>query len=375
MLRRCPGLLLLLPVVLAAGNARAQGEAGAAAADRYEWMSAMPGAKQSGPSCGLYANIPALTAHTGINIADGSDRSKFFIRSVYGLEKGDFRMRKPFGKSTLFSLFGLTTESEKHYLRGSGRRDLAAQCLGLVRGKILPELRKGHQVSARVTGRMNRPHNVLLMAAKGGRVLYHDPTPGKLRTMGEEKLAQRLLTKSGRDARQLKPTYYVHWVVVRPALTGSRAGAPAGVGELPENITVKLAEGMEKRITTALAPAVRQRHGAKDMPENLPGVTWASRVKRGRHSSLLSGDLTSAQHLGLVNIAWLALHAFSRETRDCLPVLVVGHVPYVVTGYRGGREPSLAMHDGVNTVRMPLPRVLAGLRKSETLKLGYLDVR
>ena len=81
----------------------------------YDRARALPGARQVGPSCGFFANVPALTAVSGINIADGSAVSEAFISSVYGLRAGDFEMRGSFGKELFFELFGMKSEGVKIY--------------------------------------------------------------------------------------------------------------------------------------------------------------------------------------------------------------------------------------------------------------------
>ncbi len=69
----------------------ADGLSDAKSLDRYEQTLALPGARQAGVACALYANVPALTFVSGIHIADDSPESRAFITSIYGLRRGDFK--------------------------------------------------------------------------------------------------------------------------------------------------------------------------------------------------------------------------------------------------------------------------------------------
>lgn len=67
----------------------------------HEHAKALPGARQAGVGCAFYANVPALTLVSGINVVDESRDSRAFITGVYGLRRGDFLMRSAFDKEIL----------------------------------------------------------------------------------------------------------------------------------------------------------------------------------------------------------------------------------------------------------------------------------
>lgn len=157
------------------------GVAGGEAEDAqfYARARGLPGARQVGPSCGFFANVPALTAVSGINIADGSAVSQAFISSVYGLRDGDFALRESFGKEEFFELFGMEAEGVKIYHEAGKMSGLVADAERLGEEVFEEKLREGKFISLRVNGAMGRPHNILLMGCREGRYLYHDPTMGK----------------------------------------------------------------------------------------------------------------------------------------------------------------------------------------------------
>jgi hypothetical protein len=105
--RRIAGILMMGFLVLAWSAASADSKKDSGDASLVSRARALSGARQVGPSCGFYANVPALTLVSGINIVDGSHGSRVFVRSVYGLPKGDFSMSKSFGNQRFFKLFGI----------------------------------------------------------------------------------------------------------------------------------------------------------------------------------------------------------------------------------------------------------------------------
>ncbi|GAA5482166.1 hypothetical protein Hsar01_01383 [Haloferula sargassicola] len=62
-----------------------------------------PTAEQVGPSCAFFANVPAVTLATGVDISSSGS----FARSSYGLRRGDFHFHRSFDKRILFELFSL----------------------------------------------------------------------------------------------------------------------------------------------------------------------------------------------------------------------------------------------------------------------------
>lgn len=79
--RRCLALTSVGVTLSGAGWAREDGPP----------LATLPGAPQMGLGCAFYANVPALTKVSGIQIVDETATSKAFVASIYGLRRGRYR--------------------------------------------------------------------------------------------------------------------------------------------------------------------------------------------------------------------------------------------------------------------------------------------
>jgi len=317
------------------------------------------GAKQIGPSCAFYANIPALTSITGVNIADGTDTSLAFIKSVYGLRKGDFKIQTPYKKELFFALFGIETKTHNHYLPPQRASLLLETSSKLIEKEIIPALQLDQFISARVKGRSGRSHNILLLDYREKRFSYHNPTTGKIYTCDQKSLSEKILTKSTLHKNKVRPEYFIHYLTISKGQKKNSSILP--ISKLPDKITISLSDEQKEAVRTAFQQSAH------------PKIDWVQLKKKDRFVDAIDSKLKSTQLAGLANISRLSLQAYRSKHRDLLPVMLLDGKPQVLISYKGTSPAQLSFFDGKNLQLLNLKEALTRL-KSSGIKFGYLSV-
>ena len=197
----------------------------------------LPGARQLGVGCAFYANVPALTRVTGIQIVDDTAASPSFIASIYGLRRGDFEFRRAFDKEVFFELFGIASKGERLDYADLPRADLFVEAERLITGVFKPALEHGDFVSLRARGTYGGPHNVLLLGHARGEYQIHDPLTGAIRTIGRRGLARTILSES-KQGTKAKKRYFSSYHLVTVSSTPGFSGDPLRIAQLPEFLSL-----------------------------------------------------------------------------------------------------------------------------------------
>lgn len=174
-------------------------------------IESLPRASQTGPSCAFFANLPMVAWTTGFDVSQSSE----FLRSVYGLRRGDFEFRRSFDKRIFCKLFFLPYELHELRHLSAETRNLRHLTDAFITRHVDEGLMRGQVHSLRVNGAHGGPHNVLLMGKKGDRYLLHDPRGGRIRQVGREELVEMMLVRSTLKRTALKPEYINQLLSVR----------------------------------------------------------------------------------------------------------------------------------------------------------------
>lgn len=368
MKRLCCRPLVFAPLVLVMvlGAAASRGQVPLAApgtAERFAQLETLPRATQRGPSCAFFANVPALSMATGINIADGSPDSQRFIAAVYGLRRGDFRFERSFDKAVFFALFGLQSEETTVYHPEGGRTARLPAASRLLDTTLGDALDAGRPVSIRVVGAFGGNHNVLLLGRNGNRFLYHDPFPGTIKNVSRDELATRILTRSSLSRHRDKQVYFSSYRIVS---TGSPGWwKPLAYSMLPDELSLAVDDALERRLGTALRPApppapAKPAALSAAYPELRFAFTRKDRESGPVFRHAVGQDLAAAELTGLVLLARFHLNTFHRKTRSSLPVLFLDGRPHAFIGYRPSTKDdptNVILHDGRRTIRLPFDQV------------------
>lgn len=341
----------------------------------------LPGARQAGVGCAFYANVPALTLVSGIQVVDETRESRAFVTGVYGLRRGDFLMRRAFDKEIFFELFGIPSKGVKIYYEDLDRRTLLKQAEGLVTGDLKAALDRGQFASLRVYGELGMPHNVLLMAHGNGRYHFHDPTYGAIRNASAAGLAARMLTESKKGEGKLKKRYFSSYHLVSLGEVKPGDKRPLRLDQLPGSLELKLDEGQRARIAKLLTPAAAVGDATPEARmKAFPGIDLATVSKaEGKAVKLVSvidPALDGRDLRGLAHIAKLSLNSYQIGARELLPVWFVDGKPVVVAGYaqpEGEQESTVVLFDGNESRKVPLLEALSAVKASGSL-VGHIAV-
>ncbi len=349
----------------------------------HEHAKALPGARQAGVGCAFYANVPALTFVSGINVVDESRDSRAFITGVYGLRRGDFLMRSAFDKEIFFELFGIPSKEVKVYYEDLDRKTLLKQAESLVTGELQGALDRGQFASLRVYGELGMPHNVLLLAHGNGRYHFHDPTTGTVRVAGAAGLAARMLTESKRGASKIKKRYFSSYHLVSLGEAVPSEKMPLRLDQLPESLEIRLGEKQRGHLAKCLRPIVALAEGETG-PEAwmkaFPSIDFAVVTRKTGDAmklvSVIDPELEGRDLRGLAHIARLSLNSYQIGARDLLPVWFVDGRPWVVAGYalpEGELPSTVTLFDGSKSRVVPLTEALTAVRVSGSL-VGHVEV-
>lgn len=236
----------------------------------YEQVRRSPGARQIGLSCAFFANVPMLTAASGIDIADGSPASKKFTASIYALRRGDFGFMSAFDREMFFEIFGINTAGVKFYYRDAPRSELLLDARERVTSDLASVLDKGKFASLRVIGEFGGPHNVLLLAHHKDRFFYHEPRTGRITSISTDELASKILCTSTIKGETKKKYFSSYHVVSLPA---PRRKNPAilNLANLAEEQEIKLNAAQKKFISEKLVKA----DAKTGVVESYPGIDFA----------------------------------------------------------------------------------------------------
>ncbi len=330
----------------------------------HEHAKALPGARQAGVACAFYANVPALTFVSGINVVDESRDSRAFITGVYGLRRGDFLMRSAFDKEIFFELFGIPSKEVKIYYEDLDRKTLLKQAESLVTGELQGALDRGQFASLRVYGELGMPHNVLLLAHGNGFYHFHDPTTGTIRRATAAGLAARMLTESKRGASKIKKRYFSSYHLVSLGDAVPTDKKPLRLDQLPESLEIRLGESQRAHLSKCFKPVVERaagESGVESWMKAFPRIDFAAVTRKTGDTikvvSVIDPQLKGRDLRGLAHIAKLSLNSYQIGARELLPVWMIGGKPVAVTGYAqpaGKGEAGVTVFDGETLRVMPM---------------------
>ncbi|BDS07266.1 hypothetical protein NT6N_23060 [Oceaniferula spumae] len=335
---------------------------------------ALPGAKQTGPGCAFYANVPTLTRVTGVNVADGSAASKSFITRVYGLRKGDFKIRTSFDKTLFFELFGIEAKPYEKYLSGTRQSVLLQETEQIIADKIRPALIGGSHVSARVIGDIGRPHNILLVSWNEGKFRYHNPTTGRYYSSSQEQLAKKMLTKSTRKRKMARSSYYVNFLTV--SVAKSPISNPLPISKLPRSLQIELTDNQSAAVQEAFLPKQKPSAEIKeldDLTAAFPKIGWVGLLKGDRRVDAIEPSLNAEQLRGITEIARLRVHCLHTRRQSLAPVLMIKNRPHLMVAYSDRPEAAFTFFDGKKMVTLSLTQTLAELKRNHA-RFGYIDL-
>jgi hypothetical protein len=336
-------------------------------ADRYAQLASLPAAGQSGPSCAFFANVPALTMATGINVADGSPAARRFITGAYGLRRGDFAFERSFDRKVFFALFGLPSDETTIYHPEGDRKSLLPAAAHLLETTLAGALDAGNPVSIRVVGAFGGNHNVLLLGRDGNRFLCHDPFPGRITSVGIGDIATRILTRSSLPEHQEKEVYFSSYHIISTGSPGWRK--PLTYSMLPGDLAPIIDAGLVRRLGEALRPAPPPATATPaELEAVYPGLRFAF-IRKERKSGPVPGhaisqDLAGEKLVGLLHLSRFHLNAFHLKTRPLIPVLFLDRQPLAFVGYRASTKDdptNVILHDGRRIVRHSFGEVLPRL--------------
>lgn len=370
--RRC--LALIFVGVALSGTGWTQGEGAR--------LATLPGAPQIGLGCAFYANVPALTKVSGIQIVDETATSRAFVASIYGLRRGDFEFRRSFDKEVFFELFGIVYDGQRLDYADRPKADLLVESERLVTEVFKPTLDRGDFISLRARGVYGGPHNVLLLGNPGGKYQIHDPLTGAMRTLGQGDLARTILSES-KQGTKVKKRYFSAYHVVNVRGAPALKGRPLRVAELPEFLSLRFSDAQRIALEAKLVTAERaDPRNVEQIAKSLPAIDFAVITKTtedGTHLvSAIDRELPAKSLHGVANLAKLSLNSYQIGSRDLLPVWWIDGRPCVITGYakawKEGGESTLTWftkEEQLHTIR--LSEALEKLRASGAL-IGYVEL-
>lgn len=341
----------------------------------------LPGAPQLGVGCAFFANVPALTKLSGIQIVDETAASQSFVASIYGLRRGDFEFRRSFDKEVFFELFGIAYEGQRHDYANLPRADLLVEAERIVTWVLKPALDRGDFISLRARGVYGGPHNVLLLGYADGKYKIHDPLTGAMRTMKQADLARTILSES-KQGTKVKKRYFsaYHMVPVRAA---AFRGNPRTVATLSEFLSLRLTETQQGVLSSKLVAAdTSTPSDVEEIVKSHPDIDFAVLKKTsGEETKLASAidrELPATSLHGVVNLAKLSLNSYQIGARDLLPVWWIDGRPCVITAYakawaQGGEATVTLFSAKEEFQTMRVSEALAKLKASGSL-IGYVEV-
>ena len=313
-------LALAYAALLACGDALGQ---------EPDWKRLQP-APQSGVACGFFANIPALALATDVEI----QTSDSFVRSVYGLRRGDFMFQRSFDKRMFYELFALpyaSTEIQHPPGRAKALLPVVRKIISEVFDKGLSENRV---YSLRSRGVFGGPHNTLLLAKLDGKYVVHNPYPGSIRFLTGEQLAESILLISTAKKNKGKNIYVTHYLEI--SLPDGYCEKPISMRKFPAELKVELSAPQREALAKAfLAPRNEKRPGGLgERIEDYPEIDFAALEEEGkRPRNVIGEELPASSLTGAINLAKFTLNTWHLQKRPLLPVLFLKGEPWVMVSY------------------------------------------
>ncbi|RYD63286.1 MAG: hypothetical protein EOP83_12560 [Verrucomicrobiaceae bacterium] len=341
----------------------------------------LPGAPQLGVGCAFYANVPALTKVSGIQIVDETRESRSFVASIYGLRRGDFEFRRAFDKEVFFQLFGIPSKAQRHDYADLPRGDLLVEAERLVTGVFKLALDGGDFISVRARGVYGGPHNVLLLGNAGGKYQIHDPLTGAMRSLGQAELARTILSES-KQGTKVKKRYFSAYHMVTVRGSASR-GNPLTIAHLSEFLSLRLTDAQQGVLRAKLVTAETSTpSNVEEIVKSFPAIDFAVITKTIKDDvklvSAIDRELPAKSLHGAVNLAKLSLTSYQIGARDLLPVWWIDGRPCVITAYakawEEGGEATVTLFTAKEQFQtMRVSEALAKLKASGPL-IGYVEV-
>ncbi len=324
-----------------------------------------PIASQYGPSCAFYANVPALTFASGVDI--GSSRN--FIRSVYALHHGDEEFDRAFSKEKFYELFAIPSEAYEIRHEDLPVAKLLSSVEKLIEKKFDPELAKGKAFSLRVIGAFGGPHNVLLMAKVGNEYVLHDPFPGGLKKLSRKELAEWILVPTSATRKLKKHRYITDYLEI--SLPHRHKSPWKPLSQLPDRVKVEWQKDEREIWRQAFVP---KQAGTDDLDGRVaryPSIDFASLPPEGKgkpHRNALNEALREEKLQGVIQLAKFTLSVWHLGNRDRLPVLFMKGRPHALVSYRtesgvDTKKATLVFDDGRETIEMSPRQALKEFKK------------
>lgn len=303
----------------------------------------LPCAPQVGPSCAFFGNVPALTLHSGVDIAQSLE----FIRPIYGLHRGDFKFQSAFQKKKFFELFGIPYSVHEIDHPQASEKEL----LDIV-GKIITNtfdlgLQKGQIFSLRSSGVFGGPHNTLLLGKKGDTYQVHDPYPGIMRFYSKKQLAEKILVRSTKSKRELQARYVTHFLCIEPP--NPKPSGIRTVKSLPGTLHISFTSSqrafLQSALTMASPPTMQTK---KDWTKIYPLVDFAmlpAANKTDLPLSVIPSKLKPNELIGLIRLAQFHANVWQLKNRDLLPILFLDGKAQTLIGYRNSNRGLMLIFD------------------------------
>ena len=331
-------------------------------------LDRVPVAGQTGPSCGFFANVPAVTLATGVDIYP----SKSFMRSVYGLRRGDFRYQRSFDKRMFFELFSIpyqVVELEHEPQRAAALKPTLRK---LVSEVFDPGLAAGKVYSLRVVGVFGGPHNALLFGKSGDRYVVHDPYPGRIKKLTVDGLVEFMMVRSTTKANRGKEVYVTHFLEVD--VSDRAHGGLIPITRFPAELKLGLTPAQRQRLVSVLRSAAGKPGPAKlaDRVHHFPDLDFAVLDDPDDGTKLrnvIGGELKPDELAGVLHLAKFTMNTWLLKRRPLLPVVFMEGRPWVMVGYEPQEEgakdrPTLVFDDG---------REIRGFTVSRALDMIHAD--
>lgn len=309
----------------------------------------LPVAGQTGPSCGFFANVPALTLATGIDIHP----SRPFLTSVYGLRRGDFRFQRSFDKRMFFELFSLPYEVVEIEHPPQRASELKPKVAKLIHEVFDPGLAEGRVFSLRVIGVFGGPHNTLLLGKRGSSYLIHDPYPGRMKSLTVDELIDSMMVRSTTKKNRGKEVYVTHFLAVD--VSSRPSGGVTPITRFPSEAKVALSSKQRDGLASLLTPTPGE--AGQDLAARVaryPGLDFAVLAGDGtkeRARSVIGNELKAKELGGVLHLAKFTLNTWTLNRRPLLPVVFMEGRPWVLVQYLAGDpsaldKPTLVFDDG-----------------------------
>jgi hypothetical protein len=327
-----------------------------------------PIAPQTGPSCGFYANVPALTYASGVNIA----QSTSFIRSIYQLHRGDRRIESSFSKEKFYELFAIPYSAHEVKHENLTRDILRKNLISRIEESFDAGLSKGYAYSLRVTGVFGGPHNALLLEKISDQYVVHDPYPGLIKQLTKEQLADWMLVPTSATKDQDQPRYITQYLEVE--LSHRHQSPWLTLDQLPTSLQIVISPEERALIQKALAQALKkpEGQGIDALMEQYPLIDFAaiSDHKDGKSfSNAINDTLKESELTGVINLAKFTLAQWHLRRQSRISVMVLDGRPHAFLGYQPSKtddkiQATLLCDDGTKTLAITIEQALRMFKKS-----------